>query len=442
MKILLVDDDPISSNALYDYLLSKGYKTNTAATAKECFEKLQSEEFDVLLLDFVLPDKSGLEILNELAKNTRYNDLTKIMITGFGSIKTAVEAMKKGAYDFITKPIDLKYLIQLLKRIEKEKKIIEERNMYIEHLSNINIDIVQAKSRTMNQVWELAKQIAVSDSPVLLTGETGVGKDIVARYIHAKSKRSNRPFVPINCAAIPKDLIEAELFGSEKGSFTGAIQRKRGKFEIANNGTLFLDEIGELDVSLQSKLLRVIEDGTFYRIGGSELVKTNVRIVAATNRDLKKLLANGKFREDLYYRISTFHIDIPPLRQRKEDIPVFLNYFIDMIARKYNKKTPKFNEEDYNLLCDYSWPGNVRELKAFCERLIVLSYHNEIKEKINNILDLDTKEANTNYSVKFIVRKHILDVYNKTGKNKLQTARLLQISRRTLHNKLKEYGVD
>nr|1NY5_A Chain A, transcriptional regulator (NtrC family) [Aquifex aeolicus]1NY5_B Chain B, transcriptional regulator (NtrC family) [Aquifex aeolicus] len=370
MNVLVIEDDKVFRGLLEEYLSMKGIKVESAERGKEAYKLLSEKHFNVVLLDLLLPDVNGLEILKWIKERSPETEV--IVITGHGTIKTAVEAMKMGAYDFLTKPCMLEEIELTINKAIEHRKLRKE-NELLRREKDLKEEEYVFESPKMKEILEKIKKISCAECPVLITGESGVGKEVVARLIHKLSDRSKEPFVALNVASIPRDIFEAELFGYEKGAFTGAVSSKEGFFELADGGTLFLDEIGELSLEAQAKLLRVIESGKFYRLGGRKEIEVNVRILAATNRNIKELVKEGKFREDLYYRLGVIEIEIPPLRERKEDIIPLANHFLKKFSRKYAKEVEGFTKSAQELLLSYPWYGNVRELKNVIERAVLFS---------------------------------------------------------------------
>lgn len=375
-RILVVDDDEQMRVALSATLKHLQYEATVAKDAKEALKYLKKERFDVILSDLKMPKIDGVEFLKEAKKITKETPF--IMITAFGDVKTAVESMKSGAFDFILKPFSQEALKKVIDLAISHSNLSQN----IPHEENHAQEFIFS-SLTMKKIVELAKKIAKTDVTVLLIGESGTGKEVIARFIHAHSNRARGNFVAVNCAAIPNNLLESEMFGYEKGAFSGAIRSHPGKFEQANHGTLLLDEISEMPLELQAKLLRVIQEKTIDRIGATKTTEVDVRIICTTNRDIETDVKEGKFREDLYYRINVFPIKIPPLRERKEEIPRLSRFFLDRFSRQFNKNIIGFTESALEMLKNYPWPGNVRELQNVIERAVVLAEgeritHNEI----------------------------------------------------------------
>ncbi|MFN3660813.1 MAG: sigma-54-dependent transcriptional regulator, partial [Brevinematales bacterium] len=366
-KILVVDDEPNIRETISDILKDTGYDVVMVGDGEEACRVVGKEDFDVVILDVMLPGKGGLEVLEYIHRE--FPVLPVVVISGHGNIKMAVEAMRKGAYDFIEKPLSIERILGTTRNAITYKNLLLE-NMSLKSTANMAPTFV-GKSPVVTQILSSLPQIAQSDAGVLITGENGTGKEVIARLIHYHSRRRYFPFVGVNCAAIPETLIESELFGYEKGAFTGASKQKKGKFEQAHKGTLFLDEIGDLSLSAQAKVLRVLQESEFERVGGNELVKVDVRIIAATNQNLVEKIQKGGFREDLYYRLNVVPLHLPPLRERKEDIPELVEYFLSE-ERERNRREITITPEAVTFLATQPWKGNVRELKNFIQRLVIL----------------------------------------------------------------------
>lgn len=377
-KVLIIDDDPDVLKICERLLSSEGYELKTALRGDAGLQAFSEDTFDVLLVDLRLPDISGMDVLREVRR--RSPDTEVIVMTAFGTIEKAVEAVKLGAYDFVTKPFETieRLILAVQKAVERRALIKKARELEQTLGERFQFGNIIGKSPKMQEIFKLAEVVAKSDSSVLLMGESGTGKEVLAKAIHYNSQRKAFPFVTINCAALTETLIESELFGHEKGSFTGAIQRKPGLFETANGGTAFLDEIGEVPLSVQVKLLRVLQNGEIKRVGGNEVIKVNVRIIAATNRDLKQAIKEGQFRDDLYYRLNVISITLPPLRERTEDIPLLATHFLKQYSERNKKSIKGFTPAALKLLLSYHWPGNVRELENAIERAVILSQGEEI----------------------------------------------------------------
>ncbi len=423
MKILIIDDEKEIVSLLLKFLMKKGYRQVTGESSPErALHMIREGSFDLVISDLVMEPYDGFVMLKEA---TRKN-IDFIMMTAHATVDNAVEAMKEGARDYIVKPFSLDELLLKIKRIEKERNIEKENDI-------LKKTEIIAYSPKMKKVMELARNVAKTDFPVLLLGETGVGKSLIAEVIHNGSKRREGPFVSLNIAGIPSTLLESELLGYKKGAFTGAEKEKKGLFEIANKGTLFLDEIGNTPLDAQAKLLKVIEEGSFYKLGDRKPTKVDVRIIAATNTDLKKSIKEGTFREDLYFRISVFPIEIPPLRERKEDIPPLVNYYFRRFGHKEGISTAALDE-----LISYEWPGNVRELINVLQRAIVLSGGRKIEKEH---IVLEKEEGLNTVGIEEMEKKMIQEALRKTGGNKKEAAKLLGISRKMLYTRLKKYGL-
>jgi len=410
-----VDDEESIRGSLEEILREEGYKVSSVATLEEAHRKISEEFFSVILLDVWMPDGDGIEFMDRIKEISP--DSVVVVITGHGNVDMAVRAVKKGAYDFIEKPFSMDRLLLTLKHAVKEASI--RRTPEVEE----EVELI-GESRPIRKIKEIIPRIAKSKAPVLIIGESGTGKELVAKLIHKHSERKG-PFVDINCASLPPDLVEAELFGYEKGAFTGATSRKKGKFEIADGGTLFLDEIGDMDPKSQAKLLRVIETGSFTRLGGIQKIDVDVRILAASNKDLTEEIRRGNFREDLFYRLSVFTIEIPPLRERGEDIILLAEYFLKRFSEEYKKDCKILSDEAKEMLMRYSWKGNVRELKNLMERIVILCDSEVIKPEHLGIM---TGAAVKDYSYLFRIQK-------------LKEARM-EFEKVFIEVKLREYNYD
>jgi DNA-binding NtrC family response regulator len=450
-RILIIEDKDSFRQMLQESLLEEGYEVVGVKEGKQGIDEARKSNFDIALVDLKLPKRDGIEVLKEI--KTFEPLLTVIMMTAYGTIEKAVQAMKEGASDFLEKPFEMGRLFLLIERSLEENRLVRENLLLKEVLGEqLKAPKILGQSQSMKDVAALTQKVAQGDSTVLLLGETGTGKELFARAIHTMSKRKNSPLVAINCSAIPPTLLENELFGSEKGAFTGAYVRKRGKFELAHKGTLFLDEIGELSPELQAKLLRVLEQGQFERLGGTETLQVDIRLIAATNKDLKRAMDEQKFREDLYYRLSVFPIQLPPLRERPEDIPLLASHFLEKFSRELNKGELSFSSEAMGLLQKYSWPGNVRELVNTIERGILLSERGTIlpenlgiSQQDLNLYEMAPKEslrASGAWGRRVVEARLIRDALKRTGGNKRKAAKELKVSYKTLFNKMKEYKIE
>ncbi|MDI6851818.1 MAG: sigma-54 dependent transcriptional regulator [bacterium] len=435
VKIAVVEDDKNERWILADFLKKKGYAVFDFESGEEAFEFFEKNPVEVVISDFRLPGLSGVELLGKVKALRPQTEF--IIVTAYGDVNSAVEAMKKGAYDYLLKPLNLEELLLKLKRIE-EKFLLVRKLEEIESEIRYSKGTIIAESRQMKEVVEMAKEVAPTNTSVLITGESGTGKEVLARFIHEHSGRVGT-FVPISCAAIPDTLLEAELFGYEKGAFTGANTDKPGKIELADGGTLFLDEIGELSPLLQAKLLRVLEDREVVRLGSTKTKKINVRYLFATNRDLGKMVKEGTFREDLFYRINVFHIKIPPLRERIEDILPLAHYFLKKFSREMNKSIRGFTEDAQSALLLYKWPGNVRELQNVIERACVLCKKELITK---DLLFLQEMGGAVSMKLKDVEKEHIRKVLELVDWNISKASEILGIHRNTLRLKIKEYGLE
>ena len=442
--VLIVDDERHTRDGLQQ-VLEEDYDIYLAENADQAFNLMESESFDIVLTDLKMPGKSGLKVIDKALALA--NRPPVIMMTAYGDVPSAVEAMKRGAYEFLTKPVNIEQLEIVMKRALKSKNLEKEvKALHTRLDAKFSFDGIIGNSRELKQVIERVQLVAPSKASVLIEGETGTGKEMIAQAIHQNSNRPKGPFVAVHCAALPSNLLESELFGHEKGAFTGAMERRIGRFEVSDGGTLFLDEIGEISLPTQVKLLRFLEQRTFERIGSSKSLKVDVRLVAATNRDLEAMVKKGEFREDLYFRLNVVQILMPPLRKRTEDLPLLLNHFIDEFSKENQVDAPTFEPGAMQCLRRYSWPGNIRELRNFAENVVVLhrggkihDYDLEPKfrgetqvvdgdEKVVSPLDKEENE-------KRLIREALAD----SKGNRTKAATLLGISRRTLHRKLQQW---
>ncbi|MGB9715921.1 MAG: sigma-54-dependent transcriptional regulator [Thermodesulfovibrionales bacterium] len=439
--VLIVDDEGSIRQSLSEIFKDEGYDVLTSSSGEEAVELVKEHHPDLILLDIWLPGIDGIQTLEEI-KGLK-PDIPIIMISGHGNIELAVKATKIGAYDFLEKPLSLERVLLASNRaLEKQALEKEYKALKQDLTKKYRLIGTSPKITILKEQIEMASQ---SSSRVLIMGESGSGKELVARLLHEKSKRAGKPFVEVNCAAIPQELIESELFGHEKGSFTGAFERKKGKFELADEGTLFLDEVGDMSLSAQSKVLRVIETQEFQRVGGSRNIKVDVWIIGATNKDLKEEVKKGNFREDLLFRLDVIPIVVPPLRERKEDIPELIEYFINFFASEYRQKPKKITYEAIKILQSYDWPGNIRELRNVIERLVIMTPSDTITAK--NIV---IGEPNKEDYLSFTTLREARDAFEKTfitkkleenNWNISRTAEVLQIERSNLHKKIKAYNI-
>jgi two-component system response regulator AtoC len=450
-RILIVDDEENFRHMLSVILKKEHYDVESASNGEEGLKKIALSTFDQILCDIRMPQMDGMEFLREAQKGGV--DVTIIMMSAYGTIDTAIEAMKLGAYDYISKPFKPDEVILTLKKAEERERLRRENELLRKEVQKeYSFKNIISKNEKMQSIFDVIKKVAHYKSTILITGESGTGKELIARALHYSSDRSQSPFIPVNCGAIPENLLESELFGHVKGAFTDAIRTKKGLFEEADGGTLFLDEIGELPTQLQVKLLRVLQDGEIRRVGESKSIQIDVRIITATAKDLTKEVNEGRFREDLFYRLNVLPIYIPPLRERKEDIPLLVNHFIDKYSQSMDKKIAGITPRALDTLINYKWYGNVRELENTIERAIVLTDRENIELEnlpieIQNFQDQIqlTPLADDEYSIKkaskFLETNLIKKALKKTKGNHTHAARLLEISHRALLYKIKEYGI-
>ena len=444
-NILIIDDEKNIREGLGAALEMDGYTVFLAADGKQGLEILERGDIDLVITDLKMPEVSGEEILAKVTGETP--GIPVIVLTGHGTIDSAVDAMRKGAYDFLTKPVNLDRLSLLVKRALERREISLQNSVYRKEIEGkTTFENMIGKSHEIQKVFDLVKKVAPSKASVLITGESGVGKEMIANALHNLSPRKDKPFIKVHCAALSDSLLESELFGHEKGAFTGAIAMKRGRFELAHEGTIFLDEIGEISQNVQVKLLRVIQERKFERVGGEETLDVDVRIIAATNRNLEEEIKKGNFREDLYYRLNVVNINVPPLRERKDDIPIMVNNFIRKFSKENNKNITTLDTKAKNALYSYDWPGNIRELRNCIEGAVVIAEGSTLrledlppavrKSQENSSIsipagtDMDTAE-------KIIIRETLLFCQG----NKSKTAQVLGIGRKTLHRKLLEMNL-
>lgn len=451
-KSVLVVDDEVGARESLKMILKGEYQVVLAKNAEEALHQVDGHTPDVILLDIILPDMDGLRVLEKIKR--KLPDQIVIMLTATKTVKTAVEAMKLGAYDYITKPFDLDELRLIINRALSARALKEEnQRLWMEVDRSFGFDNIVGKSKGMKEIFKMVRQVAETRSTVLIMGESGTGKELIARAIHYHSPRKNHPFVTINCAAIPETLIESELFGHEKGAFTNAIEKKLGRFEVANEGTLFLDEIGELSLMTQAKILRFLEEKEFNRVGGSKTIKVDVRLITATNKDLPQLVKKGQFREDLYYRINVVPVILPPLRERREDIPLLIDHFIKRYSEENQKRVKGVSKEALEVIVNYEWPGNVRELENLIERVIALTHHELIQPDelplpiVNQSKTNGLKESVLTGQLSFskaeeeFEREIILDALKRTNFIQSHAADILGISRRILKYKMDKLGI-
>ncbi|MGA1868359.1 MAG: sigma-54-dependent transcriptional regulator [bacterium] len=439
MKILLIEDEEAQRGLLIGFLTKQGYEILEAESAEKALDIFDTEFIDLVLVDNKLPGMSGVEALSKM-KSIKPT-LKAIMITAYGDVDTAVSVMKMGANDFLTKPIDLSRLLLKIQELERELTVVEDIAHIREKVEEEKLPIVLiAESVAMKEILSFTRRVALSPLTVLIKGETGTGKELIARLLHLLSDRKDHPFIDVNCAAIPENLFESELFGHEKGSFTSAISSRKGRFELAHGGSLFLDEVGELPMTLQAKLLRAIQEKKITRVGGEIDIPINVRLIAATNRDLPQLVKEGRFREDLYFRLKVLDIEIPPMRERKEDISILIDHFL----QKYSPAPIKISSEAMDRLLKYPFPGNVRELENAIQRMLTLS-----RGPVINLADLPTEIRHYNFESKgtlsdrlaAVEKEMIITALEKSSWVQTKAADLLEINERVLRYKMSKFGI-
>lgn len=439
VSILVVDDELSVRDSMTKWFMEDGYSAGSAADATEALKKLKPGLWDIIFLDIKLPGMDGMELQQRI--KTVDPKATIIMITAYASVDTAVKSLKEGAYDYVTKPVDPDYLSHMVANVVKQKRLLSENIQLREQIQELyEIDQIVGKNPAMLKVFDLIETVAPTDTTVMIKGESGTGKEIIARAIHSRSARRFFPIITVNCGGLTEGLTESEFFGHEKGAFTGALYRRKGKFEMANGGTIFLDEVGNVDPKAQTDLLRVIETKQFTRVGGDEVIKVDFRLICATNRDLELAVKEGTFREDLYYRLNVFSISIPPLRERRSDVPLLCNYFLKKLAASINKTVTGFSSEAMEKLEAYHWPGNVRELRNAVERAIVVA-----KDSYIGLNDLPIppcpEDIPEDQSLEAVEKVHVKNILEQMGWNITRTAEVLRIDRATLYKKIQKYGL-
>jgi len=442
-RILVVDDEAAMRESLKDWLIEDGYEVGLASSGKEAIAMAKEKSWDLILLDLKMPGMDGLETLRRLKDEEVNTEAEILMMTAYATVDTAVQAMKEGAFDYLVKPFEPDEFELQVKKIVSHKELVLENILLRKKLEEKSeYDEIIGKSDAMQEIFELIPRVSQTDSTVLITGESGTGKELIAQAVHGNSPRCYMPFIAVNCGALPDALLESELFGYERGAFTGAEHTKKGRFELADGGTLFLDEIGDISLKTQVDLLRVLQQKEFRRLGGEETIKVDVRILAATNRDLERAIKEKQFREDLYYRLNVIAIHVPPLRERKEDIPLLVDVFIRRNCLEMNKEPVKIASSALKLLMDYDWPGNVRELENVIERALVIG---KAKEIVTEDLPFSRKVLETDFfskSLKIMEKMHIQRILDETKWNIAQAARELEIDRQTLYNKIEKYKIE
>ena len=446
-KILVVDDEASHRTMLKAVLSSEGYQIFEADDGKTAIEAVEREFYDLILIDVRMTELDGIEAMQEIKKISPAIPI--IIMTAYGSVKTAVGALKSGAYDYLTKPLDIEELKILIHKALDHYRLREENIVLRERLADrFDFSRIIGKSKPMKDLFETLAMIAPSDATVLLYGESGTGKEIVANALHENSPRARRPFIKVSCAALPETLLESELFGHERGAFTGAVGRKEGRFQLANGGTIFLDEVSEMSPTTQVKLLRVLQEREFEPLGSTKTIRVDIRIIAATNKNLEEEVKEGNFREDLFYRLNVVPIELPPLRRRKEDVPLLARHFLNIYREKTQASIKGFLPKTMDLMIRYDWPGNIRELENAIERAVLLCQGEYISaEDLPHAVqgaegeELPRVAVPSGMTLKEVAREVIVQTLEETEGNRTQTARILGISRKTLQNKLKEYGI-
>lgn len=438
ISILIVDDEESVRDSLYNWFIDDGYSVDCAENAKQALSILESKDFDIILADIKMPGMDGLEMHRRIKSLNK--DSIVIIMTAFASVSTAVQALKDGAYDYITKPFDPDDLSHLIRNAASQISLTAENEALRNKVVSLeNVENLIGSSKPLLKVLKEVGRVAQSNSPVIITGESGTGKELIAMAIHSNSKRKFFPLVIVHCGALTESLLESELFGHEKGAFTGAMYNRKGRFEMADGGTIFLDEIATISPKMQIELLRVLESKTFVRVGGNKEITSDFRVICATNRDLKKMMANGTFREDLFYRLNVVNILIPPLRDRVEDIPILVNYFINKYCTSMSRDVISIDPAALKRIEEYDFPGNVRELENMIERAIVVGNDKEIRLK-----DLPLEKdiiSSSSESLEDVEKKYIYQILNKYSWNISRSAKVLKVDRVTLYNKIKKYGL-
>ena len=440
-RVLVVDDEPMVCLALTNWLEEENYFAQAVEDGPQAVQAVREENWDIVLLDLRMPGMDGMEVLKqvkEIAPQT-----VVIMMTAYASIPGAVQAMQEGAYDYIVKPLDVDQLTLMLKRIVEHQQLITENILLRKRLTEqYEFEDIIGRSEAMQEVFSMIKAVTDTNATVLITGETGTGKELVARAIHSNSSQRYGPFVATSCGALPETLLESELFGYEKGAFTGADRTKKGRFELAHGGTLFLDEVGDISMKTQIRLLRVLQEKSFSRLGGTEQIKVDVRLISATNRDLVAAIEEGSFRSDLYYRLNVVSIQLPPLRERIDDVPLLAAHFINKYNVEFNKKFDRVDRKAMDFMMDYHWPGNVRELENVIERAIVIDQGPQMKVKHLPFCNIESPLTEEPRSLQEVEKSHIEKMLQRNDWNIAKTARLLNIDRSTLHKKIKKFGLE
>lgn len=449
MRILIVDDEASQREVLFGYLKKKKFTVLQASSMDEAAAAVRNQHFDLVLTDFKMPGRTGFDLLQEVKRIDP--ETVVVLMTAFGTIEGAVDAMRAGAYDYLSKPIELDEIDLLVRRVQERSSLIEEnKNLRDQLREKLSFTEIVSQSSSMQDLLSTASRVASAKAPVLVRGESGTGKELIARAIHFNSPRKSAPFIAVNCAALNDNLLESELFGHEKGAFTGAEKQRRGRFELADGGTIFLDEIGDISPATQVRLLRVLQEQKFERVGGSETIAVDVRVIAATNKDLESAIASGKFRDDLYYRLNVVTIEIPPLRSRREDISVLLEHFLNRFAKEHKRKKLSFSKEAWESLIRYDYPGNVRELENIVQRSVIFSRGEQIttsdiplivRGSSNESLSRTTGTGSFDEQIEQLEKELIFEALRLHGNNQSKAAQHLKLSERNLRYRLKKWGV-
>jgi DNA-binding NtrC family response regulator len=436
--ILIVDDEASVRDSLYQWFKSDGYRVDTADGATSALNKLQENPWDIILLDIKMPGMDGIELQNRIKQIDK--SIVTIIITAYAAVDTAIQALKDGAFDYITKPIDPDDLSRLIRNAIEKRRLVTENIQLRQQIEELLLpDEVVGESPAMKKVMEMVNTVAKTDSTVMILGESGTGKELIARAIHSRSLRRYFPIITINCGAYTEGLLESELFGHEKGSFTGAMYRRKGKLEMADKGTLFLDEVGNISEKMQMDLLRVIETKKFTRLGGDKNIDVDFRVISATNKDLDQAIKEKSFREDLYYRLNVFTIVLPPLRERRSDISLIAKYFLNKYAHSMNRNVTDFSPQALKMFTGYDWPGNIREVRNVVERAMVVAKGNQIQVDDLSFPFLASSTPTGGESLEDVEKGHVEKILNQTKGNIAQAADILKISRLTLYNKIEKY---
>jgi DNA-binding NtrC family response regulator len=436
--ILIVDDEASVRDSLYQWFKADGYRVDTADEATSALKKLQDNPWDIILLDIKMPGMDGIELQNRIKQIDK--NIVTIIMTAYASVDTAIQALKDGAFDYVTKPVDPDDLSRLIRNAVEKRRLVTENIQLRQQIEELLLpDEVVGESPAIKKVMEMVNTVAKTDSTVMILGESGTGKELIARAIHSRSSRRYFPIITINCGAYPEGLLESELFGHEKGAFTGAMYRRKGKLEMADKGTLFLDEIGNISEKMQMDLLRVIETKNFTRLGGDKAIDVDFRVISATNKDLEKAIKEESFREDLYYRLNVFSILLPPLRDRRTDISLIAKYFLSKYAQSMNKNVTDFSPQAMEMFIGYDWPGNIREVRNVVERAMVVAQGPQIQVEDISFPFPSPALPSGGISLDEVEKDQILKILNQTKGNIAQAAEILKISRLTLYNKIEKY---